>query len=198
LANFEVCVDDAAFLAVGTTPLFDENRYGDLLDACGVTDDPLVVSLSPHHEWTGRLSHKIKAIKERRLGYKVAGRYLESGVNVFCNEDLDDTNDTLLHETKHFVDDVTGAQEKFDVVNDRNEMIADGAILLGTVGTIALLAKTRKIPATIGAGVALPLLLAKNKICYGLAPDEAEARDFAFEVSLFEEYGRIITYAQAA
>lgn len=196
MADFEVRINEGGFKRVGVTPSFDENLYGELLDEFAPDAQPLQVGLTPHLSWGRSPLGQLGMALAYRDDYEIAGVYGDNALRVHCVADEVKTNDTLLHETKHFIDDTTGEIEEGTRVMRRsmNRVLGTAAASGVVIGTA--LAVTNAGEPLLGAAVVVPALPMMIR-SYWKAPHEVAARQFAADPEVTEAYGRVISYRQA-
>ena len=196
MADFEISIDERGFRRVGVVPTFDENLYGQLLDEFVPDSQELQVGLTPHLSWGRSPLGRLFIALARRDDYEIAGVYTKNALRVHCIADEAKTNDTLLHETKHFIDDTTGELEKGSRVMRRSVNRVLGTAAATGVGIGSALAITNTGEPAFGAIVAVPALPIMIRT-YWKAPHEVAARQFAADPEITEAFGKIIGYRQA-
>lgn len=195
MADFELTIDSSAFYSAGVKARFDENLYGELLEErCKGLLVPQL-TLRPHMSWG--LSPLARAIKriQHPLTYTDYGNYLNGVIDVACLEDLENTNDTLLHETWHLIADQNEGLSDSDRVVRKRLLTIAGAVVLASVATDLCLSSDLRLPA-VGL-VSLAGIASTRTFGYCLAPDEINAIKFAEDPLVLEAYGQIISYTAA-
>lgn len=201
MVNFEVNIDQKGFHRVGVEPVFDEARYGQMLNEFTEGDHQLRVNLAPHHSWgRSQIGHLAFVMARRQHG----GVYdpKTQSLNVDCYPDPMSTNTTLLHETKHFFQDTSGQLKTEQNKQRRKQLLQLGSTVLagGGISLPLLLNVPAEIPYMILASsplmLAVPAVMALRYRLERFSPFEVEAQDFATSPEITQSYGNIIRYRQ--
>ena len=196
MADFELIIDEQAFHKAGVRPVFDENLYGQLLDEYAPGCERLTVEVFAHKSLgAGALrSRMYEAFPILVNGY--VGGYDEKELAVLCLPDLSDTNNTLLHETKHFFDDMTGAfdasfKRQVEMTRFARYSMFGSAALIGVTAHVTL-----PLLGLLSAAAPLPIYRHMLGAFYTEAEHEVNAQSFAANAEVVKQYGKIITYEQ--
>lgn len=201
MANFELSIDRAKFQHTGVQPVFDENLYGELLDEfLPEQAHVLRVKLEPHPAWGVSMVQRAVRRASLRTKYNLYGEYKNSGIWISCIDDVIETNDTLLHETKHYLNDIFGTFSKEEV----SLKYQRAAVWAGSFATSAAafgIGAEASIPAqypVLIAGTVLATSISANRYLTDRTAEEISAQDFAVLPEVVEAYGQVIKYRQAS
>lgn len=194
MANYEVRVNEDQFRGLGIDLRFDKSLYGELLDVFCLSATPLKVHIAPHPIWRQPAIGKLNALLFRREELARTGQYdvEDRIIDVFCLPSASKANRTLLHETKHYIDDTTGQLERgIQSMQENSNNICRGSLLSGIAmaGTLAAIGGDPMFGA-LAVAPALPLM----HRAYWKSSHEIAAREFAHNPEISQAYGDIITY----
>lgn len=126
---------------------------------------------------------------------EIAGQYNPNTrvIDVHCVLDEVRTNNILLHETKHYIDDANGTLPE----GQRAMRAAVNRTVAGIVGggivVAGVLAATKIGEPTLGATTVIPGLPMMYR-AYWKAPHEVDARNFAKDPAILQKFGGVISY----
>ena len=208
MADFELNIATDQFKKVGFEfKKFDREKFRDLIGMLAtraVTYKKPTVHLAP---WAPLLARtklgtvlRILNPRQRRFGdydNKTAEIY------VYARSDVEETNNTLLHETKHWGDDIAGllpdTREVHKKTLKRMAPWAGGALALDAIVPVATYAITESesvaqwaLIAT-GALTTMGLTSVKHRVAYENSEWEQRARDFAVDPTVLAQFGTIIS-----
>ncbi len=219
MANFNLNVQPEAFERLGVKPFFDENLYGELLDNLAPGTGDLEVHFRPHINWgIGTMRSALRQTIALYAGdhkqmqtYRTLGSFDKDNkvINVFGTQNVESTNGTLLHETKHLIDLSSGDFEEGLqwARGESSRILKRGAkaSLLAGVATGALVGigsgdefTAGLVSLSVGVTSLTGSLALANRIPYKNSPHEIAAREFELEPDILREYGSIIRYGQLA
>ena len=195
MANFEVQIDNAAFSRVGVAPRFDAGLYGELLDEVQPNHPGLEISLTPALGWGHSPIGKLGMMLIYREQMAIAGQYNPEAnvMYVRCEPNLPRTNSILLHETKHFFDDINGTLAEGQKVMETTKNRVIAGVVGGGAAIAGILAATKLGSPMWGTTTVIPGLPMMH-LTYWKAPHEVAARNFAKRPDIFQRYGRVISY----
>jgi hypothetical protein len=194
MANFELTIDKEGFKSLGVNAHFDEKLYNELLQEFTVAPSQPSIILKPHMSWG--LNATARTFKRLRhpLRFSDYGEYRGGGeLNILCTEDIEDTNDTLLHETKHYIDDETGDAHHHSFVRKNCLYGIAGAFITTEIATELTIPPDFKMVSSAVLAVSGIALI--KHYSYSVAPEELSARKFAEDTDILEAYGQIISYS---
>ncbi|HEX8762309.1 MAG TPA: hypothetical protein VF733_00965 [Candidatus Saccharimonadales bacterium] len=204
--HFTLKIDEKRFEKIGVEPQFDENRYDELIDAelqHPIPDDKrLTVVLSPRSAFrsVSPLVNKFRRIVSgSTLGYyDMAGK-----ISIGAEPDVESTNFTLRHETKHWLDDIHNIHADGngckDLVKPIRTSLFYGSVALGTSYCVKSVTGSLGWGLVAGMGYASLDVLRWGKFLrnrYDNFPWEIEADEFAEDKARIQRFGQIITYSQ--
>jgi hypothetical protein len=197
MADFDLFIDECGFKKIGVKPIFNEDLYCDLLNEFTTTNAQACIALRPHMSWG--LSPREKFLTRLQHPYKYTdyGEYHKNKLDIVCVEDLEETNNTLLHETKHFIDDYSVVTQERKTVKERILNIGVGVVIAADIVTfVEFRGNTDADIAVICGGLVLSAIGLYRYYGYTNTPYEIEARYFADNAKILEAYGHIISYQQ--
>jgi hypothetical protein len=211
MLEFTVNIDQEKFDKLNVDLQFNKNLYGELIDESFTGPVPEGKELNIHvSPWAplleptaaGRLS------KVYRRETRSSGEYLFHGeLHTHPRDNQLINNINLLHETKHWLDDISGEfteeKQKARLAQLRRKVYTTaGATAVAEVSTSAITyAATHSLSLAAGAFISVslatfPLLNRIKRQIYATSPHELAAQEFAGNPDRLKRFGNIITYTQ--
>ena len=196
MADFEVFIDEHEFAKRDVKVSFDEDTYTELLDEYAPNASGIVINVAPHI--TFRRNKAAAGLAKWHFRKAMTGKYDDNEIWVYGQDDVKMTNDTLLHESKHLIDDA--APEYGEAHQDyirRFKILSLSCGVTGTAaGVVANAIGLNPIESTaVGVLVGGVPFNVINRIWYYSDAFEGAARQFAVDPIVQAKYGRIISYS---
>lgn len=204
MADFNVRVSERQFSRLGVSIGFDENLYGELLDelAASIPEQKTpVVNVVPAPVWGASWAYKLASEAGRRRDEDWPGGKYDwrtATIDLRASEKSDETNRSLLYETRVWSADVSGEYTAaYQIIRDRRTYRR--TTLLGGVGVGAAVGfELGSIEgAVVGGLVGLMPGMVPGVVDTQRNPHFREWRQFSKDPDVVARFGRVISYQQA-
>jgi hypothetical protein len=211
MIDLDLRIKHDEFALVGSEIKFNSEKYLSLLGnlaVIGSEDSKVTLNV---HLWKPFMARTpIGGIMRTfRRSARQNGEYLngQNIINLFANpHDSEQSNKTLLHETKHLADDMSGVLPSTKSMgrSQFKRLLPYGAtIIAAEIGAASVIQETAgnsAIGVCAGTGVAIlgtaALVSTAFRVGYRASPWEVQARAFADDPVVMQEYGDIIEFTE--
>jgi len=203
MADFNVRISERQFSKLGVSVDFDENLYSELIDELVQTvpeQKTPVINVVPAPVWGASWAYKLASEVGNRDEDWPGSQYdwRTATIDVRAAEKPDETNRSLLYETRVWSADVNGEYaEAYQMIHNRRGFRR--ATILGGIGVGAAIGAELGSAggAVIGGIVGLVPGVGSGVIDTQRNPHFRQWREFSKDPAVIARFGRVISYRQA-
>jgi hypothetical protein len=204
MADFNVRIAERQFSRLGVSVEFDENLYGELLDELAPTvpeQKTPVITVVPAPIWGASWAYKLASEVGGREKDWPGGDYdwRTATIDILASEKVDETNKSLLYETRVWSADVSGEYaEAYQIMRNRRgyrRATLLGIVRVGAIAGFELMGSSDGV--LVGGIVGLLPGVVPSIVDNQKNPRFKEWRQFSKDPNVIAKFGRVISYRQA-